>query len=58
MENHQILPKAELWIQHWRKVTAWAGKIMKDYNTMKDTMLEEMLWKALWTTVCEEEEIS
>jgi hypothetical protein len=25
---------------------------------MEDTMLEELLWKALWTTVCEEEEIS
>jgi hypothetical protein len=57
MENQQIFPKAELWFQQWRKVTARAGKIMKDYSTMKDTMLEELLWKALWMTVCEEEEI-
>jgi len=58
MENQQILPKAELWLQQWRKATARAGKIINDCNTMKDTMLEDLLWKALWTIVCEEEEIS
>lgn len=42
MENQQILPKAELWLQQWRKVTARASKIMKDYNTIKNTMLEEL----------------
>jgi hypothetical protein len=57
MENQQILPKAEFWLQQWRKVTARAGKIMKDYNTMKDTVLEELLWKALRTAVCEEDVI-
>ena len=58
MENQQILPKAELWLQQWRKVTVRAGKIMNDYSTMKEAMLVDLLWKALWTTVCEEEEIS
>jgi hypothetical protein len=57
MEYQQVLPKAELWLYQWRMVNARGSKIIKDYNTAKETILKELLWKALWTTVCEEEEI-